>query len=310
MTAKRKQRRAKFKYSFEQLAWGRRHEAIDDDDLAALMQKLLTKEGGIRVVIEILSMRFHREKGKPDTYSKKLIAVSRDVLLQYDYEEKQNRNRHPDYRLAQIAGVSLHGQEGTQTATQLYQLLAKGFQEYQIYSFHYPRLLGMLAVVQPYIFLDTFIGRDEYMFRRMRFDDLERADSPVNHIPEEVIVDWCEQAPEIRYPLIVSSMQMYSKLKDSEELCWHPILFTIFEKTPNLQAVLSQLANEIYPMSWSGSRAEAMAKRSTLFTQLSEHPNSEIREWATMQNQKLQLAVQTERERELKENQERFERFE
>jgi len=144
----------------------------------------------------------------------------------------------------------------------------------------------------------------------MMFDDLERADSPVNQIPENILIDWCEQDPEARYPLIVASMQMYSKSKDSEELCWHPILPTIFEKSTNVQAVLSQLANEIYPMSWNGSRADAMAKRFPLFTQLFEHPNSEIRDWAAAQNQKLELALQVERERELKENQARFERFE
>lgn len=296
-------------YGFEQLAWGRRHEAINDDDLATLLQKILTKEGGVRAVIKILSMRFHGEK-EEQIHSHKLIEVSRRVLLQSDFKELQDRNDYPDYELAQIAAVSLCGHEGSEPAKELCQLLARGFREYQIYSFHYPRLLGMLAQVQPYIFLDSFIGADEYMFRRMRFDDLERADSPVNQIPEKVIIDWCERDSGTRYPLIVSSMQTYSKIQDSEDLVWQPILFTIFEKTPNLQSVLSQLEGEIYPMSWTGSRADAMAKRLILFAKLSEHPNSEIRAWAIKQHLGLQLAIQKERERELKENQERFERFE
>lgn len=297
-------------HGFEQLAWGRRHETISDDDLAALLQKLISKEGGVRVVIEILRMRFHREKGETKSYSQNLIAVSREVLLQYAYEEEQNRNHRPDYQLAQVANISLRGEEGVQSAIELCQYLAERFQEYRIYSFHYPRLISQLAEVQPYIFLDAFIGQDKYMFKGTRFNDLERVDSPVNQIPENIVIDWCEQNPETRYPLIVSSMQMYSKPKDSEGLSWHPILHTIFKKTPNLQAVLSQLENEIYPMSWSGSRADAMAKRLPLFTKLSEHSNSEIRDWAITQHQKLQLAIQKEREHELKENRERFERFE
>ena len=296
--------------SFAQLAWGRRHEAIGDDDLAALLQKLLTREGGMWVVIEILGMRFHRNEGEQHSYSQRLIEVSREVLLQYPYEEQQDRNDHPDYKLAQIADVSLQAEDSTRSATRLCQLLAEAFQEYRVYSFSYPRLLGRLAEVQPYIFLESFIGRDEYMFRRMRFDDLERADSPVNHIPDSILIDWCEQDPEARYPLIVSSMQIYLKPKDSEELCWHPILPIIFEAQSDVQEVLSRLENEIYPMSWSGSLADTMAKRLTLFTQLFGHPNSVIRDWAITQHQKLERAVQVEREREMKENQERFERFE
>jgi hypothetical protein len=105
-------------------------------------------------------------------------------------------------------------------------------------------------------------------------------------------------------------MQMYSKPKDSEELHWHPIMSTIFEKASHLQAVLSQLETGIHPMSWSGSLADALAKRFPLFAKLSEHPNLEIRDWAIRQQQELNRVVQVERERELKENQARFEKFE
>ncbi|MGB0385042.1 MAG: hypothetical protein ACPGWR_09485 [Ardenticatenaceae bacterium] len=288
---------------FERLAWGRRYEEIDDDDFAILMQKLLTKEEGIKVVIEILSMRWHREKGKAVTYPQQLIVISRKVLLQYAHGKAQNRNDHPDYQLAQLAGIALRGQEGAQSAIELCQHLAKGFQKYRISH----RLLGTLAQVQPHIFLDAFIEADQYMFRWMKDGTFH---NPVNQIPEKVIIDWCELEAERRYPLMVSSMLTYSKSKDSEELHWQPILKTIFEKSPNLQAVLSQLEHEIYPMSWSGSRAEAMAKRLPLLAKLFEHPNLKVRDWAKRQHKKLQHAIQRERESELRENQERFERFE
>lgn len=296
--------------SYERLARGRRHEAIDDDDLVSLIRKLLTKDGGAWAVIEILNMRLSGEDEMPATRSQKIIAISQEVLLKYPYSEKQGGYDHSDYELARIASVSLQGQEGIYAATELCQQLAEGFQTYQIHSFNYPQLLGKLALTQPYVFLDTFIGCDKYMFRRLKFDDFERADNPVEQILGNVIIDWCEREPETRYPLIVSSMQLYSKKTDAEELYWHPLLSTIFEKSPNLQAVLSQLEREIYPMSWSGSRADAMAKRLTLFIGLFEHKNAEIRDWAVTQHQKLKLAVEVERESELKRNQERFESFE
>ena len=142
------------------------------------------------------------------------------------------------------------------------------------------------------------------------FDDLERLDNPVNQIPENILIDWCEQDPTIRYQLIVSAMQLYMKAKDSEELTWLPILSTIFDNAPDIQPILATLESKIHPMSWSGSRADAMAKRLSLFTNLSEHPNSVIRHWSAEQYQKLQLAVQKEREYETRVNRERFERFE
>lgn len=298
-------------HSFERLAFGRRHEEIDDDDLVPLMQKLLTKEGGIWVLIRILSMRFYREQGEPPGYSEKLTGVARQVLLQYPYGKKSIRNDHLDYELARVASVSFRGQEGIGPATALCQQLAEGFQEYQIYSFDYTQLLGQLAQIQPIVFLDAFAGiDDDYMFRLRGYDDLERVDSPVNQIPENILIDWCEQDPGIRYQLIVSSMQLYTKPKDSEELTWLPILSTIIDNAPNVQAILLILESKIHPMSWSGSRADALAKRLPLFTKLSGHPNSEIRHWSVEQYQRLQLAIQREREHESRSNQERFERFE
>ena len=238
------------------------------------------------------------------------MVISREILLKFPYEEKQNMHNHPDHQLAEIADICLSEEDGADATQKLCQRLLEGFREHRIYSFHYPRLLGRLAQIQPYVFLDTFIGKDEYMFDGMTFNDLRRADSPVNQIPESIILDWCEQDAETRYPLIVASMQTYVKSEGSDELRWHPIVLTIIEKSPNIQAVLSQLANEIYPMSWSGSQADAMARRFSLFAQLFEHPSSEIRNWAVAQNQKLQLTVEEQHERELKENQARFERFE
>ena len=41
-------------HTFQYLAWGRSHESISDDDLAALIGKILSKEGGIYVALEIL----------------------------------------------------------------------------------------------------------------------------------------------------------------------------------------------------------------------------------------------------------------
>lgn len=298
-------------YPFERLSLGRRHEVIDDDDLVALMQKILTKEGGIRVVITMLNMRFHEDKPGPPLYSDELIEFARQVMMQFSYEEKSTRNSHLDYELARTASVSLRGQGGISPAAKLCENLGKGFKEYRIHSFDYPHLLRELAKIQPTVFLDAFVGNDDdYIFRSWGYDELERVDSPVNQIPENVLIDWCERDPGIRYQLIVSSMQIYIKLKDSKEVVWLPILSTIIENAPNLQALLSTLEGKIYPMSWGGSRADALAKRLPLFTKLSEHPNPEVRDWATGQYQKLEKKIQEEREYEIKEYQERFERFE
>ena len=42
---------------FEDLAYGRKHEQVSEEDLCDLMELILAKEGGENVVTKILSMR-------------------------------------------------------------------------------------------------------------------------------------------------------------------------------------------------------------------------------------------------------------
>lgn len=159
--------------------------------------------------------------------------------------------------------------------------------------------------------MDIFIGTgNEIRFTGMRFDDLERESNPVNQISENVLIDWCEINPEIRYLQLVSSLQTCWKTKETDELSWKPIIFSILEKAPNIREVLSILQGTFHPMAWFGSYADTLGKRLILFTSLHDHPNPMVRDWAKGQNLKLQRVIKEERENELRRNQKRFERFE
>ena len=83
---------------FRGLAWGRAHEPISDDDLVVLLEKILSKEDGIGIAIEILMMRFHENKD-PAEYSTRLIAVARDVLCHYQFSKDRVRHDSQDHQL-------------------------------------------------------------------------------------------------------------------------------------------------------------------------------------------------------------------
>jgi hypothetical protein len=300
--------------NFRQIGYyGHRHEAINDDDLAALIQKILTKDGGLIVAVEILKMRFDKSQDRPMNYSKSLVATARSVLANFPYHEGRNKNIQRDYSfsLAQIANVCLRGEDGVELTKKICQALAKGLQKLSTSVFDYQHLLQSLAGVQPYIFLDAFIGSNamESGVSTSR-DHPERDDNPVNQIPNSTLISWCEQNPEIRYPQLVSSVQTYIETKEEGDVQWKPITYSILEKSPDLQAILSILATKIHPMSWAGSLADVMEKRSTLFTSLYDHPASEVRSWARKKHEQLKISIQKRREDEHRRNKQRFERFE
>ena len=287
-------------HTFQYLALGRAHESITDDDLADLLRKVLSKEGGISTVIEILNMRFYTPKGESHVYSKSLIAVARDVLLMYPFPGGTTRHDNLDYELAQIAQICLNGPEGINATTEICRHLAEISTDYHIYAFDYPRLLNILARNQPFVFLDVLVENDkieDYQRRRLFRHDFESdAPNPLNQISDGDLISWCENNPSHRYPLIVSAMQAFSQSADIDEFAWKPIVYTILEKAPDLNAVLENLAHSIRPSGWSGSLADILEKRSVLFQNLYQHDNAEIRDWAKSQYSALQEVIKRERQ--------------
>lgn len=300
-------------HAFQYLAWGRVHESISDDDLADLLKKILSKEEGIGVVIEILKMRFHRPKEEFLGHSISLIAVARDVLSMYSFPDKRGRHNNLDYDLAQIACICLNAYEGIKAATEICQHLAEAIIDNRIYAFNYPGLLNSLARIQPFVFLDVFLRNDgikDYQHRRMFSDDFERRNNPINQISDGDLISWCKNEPEDRYPLIALAIQAFSESAETGELAWKPIVYSIFEKAPDLGVVLKHLADAIWPRSWSGSRADILNRRSVLFQSLYQHDNAEISAWARNQYPALQEIIKRERELEERRNRKRNESFE
>lgn len=301
-------------HTFQYLAWGRAHESITDDDLADLLKKMLSKEGGIGTVIEILNMRFYAPKEESPVCSRSLIAVARDAVSMYAFPDERGRHGSLDYELAQIAQICLNGLEGINAATEICRHLAEASADYHIHAFDYPGLLNILARTQPFVFLDVFLGNDkieDYQRRRMLRHGFESDDpNPLNQISDGDLISWCDNNPSHRYPLIVSAMQAFSQSAEIDGFAWKPIVYTILEKAPDLSAVLENLARSIRPSGWSGSLAEILEKRSVLFQNLYQHDNAEIRAWAKSQYSALQEAIKRERQWEEHNDRKRNESFE
>jgi len=299
--------------TYQHLAWGRVHESINDDDLAELLKKILSKEGGTGVVIEILTMRFLRPKKEFPEYSRSLITVARDTLSIYPFPGERGRHTNQDHNLAQIGRICLIGHEAITAAKEVCQHLAEAITDNRIYAFDYPDLLNILARTHPSVFLDVFLGNEgikDYQRRRMFADDFERRGSPLDQISDDDLIAWCDNAPENRYPLIASVIQAFSESAEKGGFAWKPIVYSIFEKAPDLSGVFEHLADAIRPTAGFGSLADILQKRSVLFQSLYEHDNAEIRAWARGQYSALQETIKREREWEERRNRERNESFE
>lgn len=295
---------------FRYLAWGGSHEPISDDDLAELITKIVSKDKGTGVAVDILTMRFHHEKEAPREYSAKLIAAAREMLSEFPFSDERIRHDGADYELSNIANICLRGDEGIDATKEVCEHLADAIRDNQVYAFDYPDLLNALARVHPIVFLDVFVQNEDIRDYQAFDDDIARRDNPLNQVAEEDIIAWCEEDPESRYPLVASAIQPFSKSSETGKLHWGSIVYSIFDKAPDLSRILQHLSKSVRPSGWSGSLADILERRSVLFQELYNHRNPEIAAWAKREYTALQKSIRGTREWEESMDRKRSESFE
>jgi hypothetical protein len=134
--------------------------------------------------------------------------------------------------------------------------------------------------------------------------------SILDNLLDDDLTFWCDKDPENRYPQIAAAIHPIVKCKETDELKWKPIIYSIFERAPDLVFVFKCLARTIMPTIISGSEADIIKKRSELFRDLYEHENEAVQVLAKEQFSVFLEKIKKELEREERYRHERNERFE
>jgi hypothetical protein len=300
--------------AFRDLAWGRRHESISDNDLADLLVKLQKRENGINVAIDILGMRFHETKEKQIQHSRKLIETACSLLEQYPFTRGNYLQNNVGYELAQIAKVCFSNEFGAKYIVSTCEHLAKLTTDYRISSIEYTDLFSSIAHIKPFVFLDIFLENKRnignYKPHLVFRDSFDERDLFIDQIVDDVLISWCEVDPETRYPLLASVTNLFVISKETNKIGLNRTVPILFAKAPNLTMILQYLSNSASPMSWSGSLAELLSQRAELLKDLYEHENEEIKTWAQELSSILQNNAKDAYEDEEKRNRLYNERFE
>lgn len=300
--------------TFQQLAYGRSHESLTDNELADFLAKILTKDGGYGVVVEVLKMRFYRNQKKPHEYAESLIKVAQEVLEEYTFEWEPGNRNNDDHALTIIATAACIGQpKESDTAKILIGNLAEAVLINTIFTSYYKRLLKKLAELQPRIFLNEFLDRESpKRHRRSRFlwGSFHQCENPLNKISDGEIIKWCDEAPLSRYAIAIVAVDTFGRSNDSEKHEWRSITYEILNRAPNLDLVLGRLSEMLTPSSWMGSLVNILERYCALLRDLYEHENPEVVAWAKRNYAKLQQKIVIEREEEQTRNRAENERFE
>jgi hypothetical protein len=298
---------------YKTLAYGKAHESIPDKELSKLLQKILSKNRGVDIVLKILGMRLHKRGGEPLENSEHLSGVAKALLSSYNFDEVQREQFGFDYLLPQLASKFLKGKNCVDAARKLCKNLARARNSHLVRPGGYSKLLSILAQNFPQIFLDTFMESPASEFnlvRRFFRREIEEGENPLNKISDNKLLSWCELNSPKRYSSVIRAIDVFRHSETKGHLEWEPIVYSILERAPDLSAILEILADSIQPSSYSGSLAEILARRAVLFQEFCEHENPKIKTWARTQHSLLQESIRKAREGEEHEARKRNESFE
>ncbi|MET3697130.1 hypothetical protein SAMN05877753_1059 [Bacillus oleivorans] len=295
-------------WQYQNIAYGRVHETISDEDLADLLGLISLKENGLEVAIEILNMRLHGIS-KGSKVSKCISDVGQKLLLDYQFSKENNRKGHFDYELSRIIEACFNGIYGEANFRKLCEKLAEAYKKFKIYPSDYQSVLASLSKMQPEVFLNEFLGKEQKVDGWL-IEALSREGKALSNINEEIIKKWCEVNPQTRYPVIASAIRPFQQVDKDNILEWTPLALWIMDNYYDPVVILNTFRTSFYPRTWWGSLAEKLQSCLYLITALKKHSNLVIAEWATEEEEKFKETIRLERENELKVERQKNERFE
>lgn len=295
---------------YRNLAFGRITEHLSGEALKGLLLLIADQADGFDVAQEILHMRLYSDRSAQREYESELLEAGRVLLQRASF---QNTNQSGDYELAEIARACLIGLDSASLAMLLASRLKQAVSAYETHAYAHADLLKALLEVQPMATLSALFDGDEEeqeegisVLRPLG----EHQGNPMDVIPCDMLIAWCDEDCESRYALAASIITFANRPEASAPLIWSEQARALLTHAPDPRSVLEALIARFQPMSWSGSRAAIMEENARLLDGLGPLVSSDITPFLTEARTRLAREVAEERQRETERDRATDERFE
>ena len=131
-----------------------------------------------------------------------------------------------------------------------------------------------------------------------------------DNVPEQILIEWCEQDRDIRYPLMASAIFPFKAEPNTEIRHWTKVALGLLEQAPDRIEVLKRYIERFQPMGWSGSQVPPWEANVKLLDSLTDYPDPNIVAFAAAEKTRLLSALDLVRQREASEERLENERFE
>lgn len=299
-------------WMYRNLACGRSHEPIADDQLSEMLDLIWKQKDGQAVAIEILSMRFHGLKQNENyVVSDLLKEKSASLLASFDYSEEQGASGGSDYSLTQIANVCFCDGTNEESALTVLKAIKAKILAHIIGRYDFPEFMSTVIQLHPILALEVFIGKSseiECQIRNAIKGRFDKKVSPFSKIDNKSTLDWCKNNGRDSYPALASIITPYQSNEKTVE--WTQLAVELLQACPEPAVVLDKYLSSFSPNGCTGSRAQVLESRLALFQPLIDSTNEDISKWGVAKKAQWEAYIASEYEREAERDSESNERFE
>jgi hypothetical protein len=306
-------------WRFEQISYGRVHEAIPDEDLADLLAEINKLDRGYTSTIRIMSMRLFEKEKNAYTPSTKLCTVARTAILRLVSAHREELSQARLHRINSVLDEAFNTSAPESEVKEVIDLLCAGIRNYRLYALHLTDVITVMVSKYPEWLLDAvFDGseKEETLAFLLFRDRMSREGGTLNDAPLERVLAWCGNDQE-RITKVAKSVRAYSANGATDALDENPkrmVLSThiksLFTVAQDKLAMIEVIFKNSHPGSWSGSLADILEVRAKAFAELLEHSDPKIQALVRTKLTLFEQRIRNEREREAAEHNEREQRFE
>jgi hypothetical protein len=283
---------------------------LDESALLELVPMILLLPDGFDVALNMLWLRMAQEQREKKDLSPEVMAAGRLVLEACQFDHRMNREAH---ELQEVIEACLGSPEGVSSVEKLLDRLKLSHSMYGLGFMEENRILGALIAAQPLTVLNRLFASgnpEDKGGMRGFFDHDELIGSPLDRVPQAIMLAWCDEDRAVRYALIAARLCPFNKSHNSDVRQWKELALALLEHAPDKIEVLKQYIYHLRPMSWSGSRSASWEANAKLLDVLKNHADLNLAEFARVERESLRAMLDDLRRQELASEKRENERFE
>ena len=295
---------------YESLRYGRVMDSIPPKALSELVLTVASKENGWDVAVELMNMRLHFEKPGSGGIAADLRETGWSVLQGISFTA---RNQQEDYRLAIVAKACLPGENCAERVSILCKRLKAAVASHKTSIIYYDDLLVTLLNIEPGAALQALCEGDASEAKRgLRIiEDAQRSKNGLfQGIPHDVLLDWCESDPSVRYPALAAGIPISTNEDKAGTRNWTPLALLLLDKAPDRVEILKMYMRQIRLSGGWGSPASIIEANASLLDKLPPTTDQAAKAFVAAEKQQLAKEIEELKREETARDRKRTERFE